>query len=65
MEWDIELYDAETNQPCIVNTSDLNEELGQVSNVLSCYVMDNETFTDYKNVGTVQIDEVKLMKLMF
>lgn len=30
MEWDIELYDAETNQPCIVNTSDLNEELGQV-----------------------------------
>lgn len=42
MEWDIELYDAETNQPCIVNTSDLNEELGQVSNVLLCYVMDSE-----------------------
>lgn len=31
MEWDTDLYDAETNQPCIVNTSDLNEELGQVS----------------------------------
>lgn len=31
MEWDIDLYDADTNQPCIVNTSDLNEELGQVS----------------------------------
>lgn len=30
MEWDPDLYDAETNQPCIVNTSDLNEELGQV-----------------------------------
>lgn len=31
MEWDPHLYDEETNQPCIVNTSDLNEELGQVS----------------------------------
>ncbi len=31
MEWDIDLFDPETNQPCIVNTSDLNEELGQVS----------------------------------
>lgn len=30
MEWDPHLYDEETNQPCIVNTSDLNEELGQV-----------------------------------
>lgn len=31
LEWDIDLYDAETNQTFIVNTSDLNEELGQVS----------------------------------
>lgn len=31
MEWDLDLYDTETNQQCIVNTSDLNEELGQVS----------------------------------
>lgn len=31
MEWDVDLYDSDTNQPCIVNTSDLNEELGQVS----------------------------------
>lgn len=30
LEWDIDLYDAETNQTFIVNTSDLNEELGQV-----------------------------------
>lgn len=30
MEWDRDLYDMETNQQCIVNTSDLNEELGQV-----------------------------------
>lgn len=30
MEWDKDLYDEETDQPCIVNTSDLNEELGQV-----------------------------------
>lgn len=31
LEWDRDLYDLETNQQCIVNTSDLNEELGQVS----------------------------------
>lgn len=30
MEWDPDLYDTDTNQPFIVNTSDLNEELGQV-----------------------------------
>lgn len=30
MEWDRDLYDMETNQQCVVNTSDLNEELGQV-----------------------------------
>uniref|UniRef100_A0A1L8DEI0 Phospholipid-transporting ATPase n=2 Tax=Nyssomyia neivai TaxID=330878 RepID=A0A1L8DEI0_9DIPT len=35
MEWDHELYDAPTNQPCIVNTSDLNEELGQVELLFS------------------------------
>lgn len=31
MEWDLDMYDPETDQPCVVNTSDLNEELGQVS----------------------------------
>lgn len=35
MEWDIQLYDEEMNQPCIVNTSDLNEELGQVNILFS------------------------------
>jgi magnesium-transporting ATPase (P-type) len=35
MEWDISLYDEDTNQPCIVNTSDLNEELGQVNILFS------------------------------
>lgn len=34
MEWDLDLYDAETNQQCVVNTSDLNEELGQVRKYL-------------------------------
>ncbi|XP_076656807.1 phospholipid-transporting ATPase IF [Halictus rubicundus] len=28
--WDIDLYDEKTNQPALTNTSDLNEELGQV-----------------------------------
>lgn len=31
LEWDLELYDVEMNQQCLVNTSDLNEDLGQVS----------------------------------
>lgn len=30
MEWDGDLYDEEMNQRCVVNTSDLNEDLGQV-----------------------------------
>ena len=29
--WDGDLYDTERNLPCKVNSSDLNEELGQVS----------------------------------
>lgn len=35
MEWDRDLYDIDTNQQCIVNTSDLNEELGQVKILFS------------------------------
>ena len=30
LEWDIDLYDSDMNQQCLVNTSNLNEELGQV-----------------------------------
>lgn len=30
LEWDVDLYDVEMNQQCLVNTSNLNEELGQV-----------------------------------
>ena len=30
--WDVELYDEELNQPAKCNSSDLNEELGQVIN---------------------------------
>lgn len=28
--WDLDMYDEITNQPALANTSDLNEELGQV-----------------------------------
>jgi phospholipid-translocating ATPase len=28
--WDVELYDADMDEPAKANTSDLNEELGQV-----------------------------------
>ena len=29
--WDIEMFDVQTNEPAKANTSDINEELGQVS----------------------------------
>ncbi|XP_013098646.2 phospholipid-transporting ATPase IF isoform X1 [Stomoxys calcitrans] len=35
MEWDTQLYDEATDQPCIVNTSNLNEELGQINILFS------------------------------
>ncbi|XP_064555729.1 phospholipid-transporting ATPase IF isoform X1 [Drosophila montana] len=35
MEWDTELYEKETDQQCIVNTSNLNEELGQINILFS------------------------------
>lgn len=33
--WDIDLYDEDTDQPALSNTSDLNEELGQVEYLFS------------------------------
>uniref|UniRef100_A0A1A9WFD3 Phospholipid-transporting ATPase n=1 Tax=Glossina brevipalpis TaxID=37001 RepID=A0A1A9WFD3_9MUSC len=35
MEWDLQLYDELNDQPCIVNTSNLNEELGQINILFS------------------------------
>lgn len=29
--WDLEMFDEELQEPALANTSDLNEELGQVS----------------------------------
>lgn len=49
LEWDKELYDEPTNQPMIVNTSDLNEELGQVEILFS-----DKTGTLTKNVMIFQ-----------
>lgn len=47
MEWDLNMYHAESDTPAIVRTMDLNEELGQISYVftdktgtLTCNVMD-------------------------
>ncbi|KAK2580780.1 hypothetical protein KPH14_011515 [Odynerus spinipes] len=33
--WDVDLYDEESDQPALSNTSDLNEELGQVEYLFS------------------------------
>ncbi|XP_049278671.1 phospholipid-transporting ATPase IF isoform X2 [Anopheles funestus] len=49
LEWDPDLYDEETDQPCIVNTSDINEELGQVSLLFS-----DKTGTLTKNIMIFQ-----------
>ena len=35
VEWDIEMYDAEKNIPAKTNTSDLNEDLGQIEFLFS------------------------------
>lgn len=35
LEWDLDLYDATMNQQCLVNTSNLNEELGQIKILFS------------------------------
>ncbi|XP_053687798.1 phospholipid-transporting ATPase IF isoform X2 [Sabethes cyaneus] len=49
LEWDLDMYDEETDQPCIVNTSDINEELGQVSLLFS-----DKTGTLTKNIMIFQ-----------
>uniref|UniRef100_A0A182Q3R9 Phospholipid-transporting ATPase n=1 Tax=Anopheles farauti TaxID=69004 RepID=A0A182Q3R9_9DIPT len=49
LEWDPDMYDEETDQPCIVNTSDINEELGQVSLLFS-----DKTGTLTKNIMIFQ-----------
>jgi phospholipid-translocating ATPase len=35
IEWDLEMYDEKTNQPAKANTSDLNEDLGQIEYLFS------------------------------
>lgn len=36
--WDLDLYHEESGQKAQVNTSDLNEELGQVMTLLICFL---------------------------
>lgn len=43
--WDIDMYDEVTNQSALINTSDLNEELGQVE-----YLFTDKTGTLTENL---------------
>lgn len=60
MEWDMELYDAKTDQPCIVNTSNLNEDLGHINILFS-----DKTGTLTKNEMIFQQCSIKGRKYQF
>ncbi|XP_017063689.1 phospholipid-transporting ATPase IF isoform X1 [Drosophila eugracilis] len=60
MEWDIELYEKETDQPCVVNTSNLNEELGQINILFS-----DKTGTLTKNEMNFQQCSINGSKFIF
>ena len=48
LQWDLEMYDEEMDTACQANTSDLNEELGQVtSRVLFCKLSIIVTYFSY------------------
>ena len=48
LQWDLEMYDEEMDTACQANTSDLNEELGQVtSRVLFCKLNIIVTYFSY------------------
>ncbi|KAH8336644.1 hypothetical protein KR074_012146 [Drosophila pseudoananassae] len=60
MEWDLELYEKETDQPCVVNTSNLNEELGQINILFS-----DKTGTLTKNEMNFQQCSIAGRKFIF
>lgn len=43
--WDLDMYDKNNDQPALINTSDLNEELGQVE-----YLFTDKTGTLTENL---------------
>ncbi|XP_054730850.1 phospholipid-transporting ATPase IF [Anastrepha obliqua] len=60
MEWDIQLYDEATDENFIVNTSNLNEELGQINILFS-----DKTGTLTKNEMIFQQCSINGRKYMF
>ncbi|XP_017126559.1 phospholipid-transporting ATPase IF isoform X2 [Drosophila elegans] len=60
MEWDLELYEKDTDQPCVVNTSNLNEELGQINILFS-----DKTGTLTKNEMNFQQCSIDGSKFLF
>lgn len=46
ISWDKEMYDEEIKEGALVNTSDLNEELGQVRTFSVCICLDENVLPD-------------------